>query len=289
MSSSRPVITPDSFSGEGSWDDWIDHFESVAAVNEWDDSKKLLWLRVRLTGRAQTAFKQLSTETRASYATCKQGLRERFEPESKKELYLAEFQSRRKRKDEEWPAFAEDLRVLATKAYPDLPAEAKEQLALTHYLGQIENVQVAFSVKQKRPKALDEAVAATLEMESYLHPKPRSAGRVAQVGLDEGVTPVVAGVQASTQEAIMQMMTQMMQRLEKLETERSPKPTQHDAERGPHTHRADQRRRGPARDREGSRQDPATKPRQPVVCLRCGKEGHYARGCAAPRSTNQGN
>ena len=33
---------------------------------------------------------------------------------------------------------------------------------------QIENIQVAFSVKQKRPKNLDEVVCATLEMESYL-------------------------------------------------------------------------------------------------------------------------
>ncbi len=32
---------PELFSGEGSWDDWIDHFESVTAVNSWDDAKKL--------------------------------------------------------------------------------------------------------------------------------------------------------------------------------------------------------------------------------------------------------
>ena len=39
---------------------------------------------------------------------------------------------------------------------------------MNHYLGQIEHTQVAFSVKLKRPKTLDEAVSATLEMESYL-------------------------------------------------------------------------------------------------------------------------
>ena len=58
--------------------------------------------------------------------------------------------------------------MLADKAYPDLGDKAKEQIALNHYLGQIEQTQVAFSVKQKRPKTLDEAVSATLEMESYL-------------------------------------------------------------------------------------------------------------------------
>lgn len=29
----RPVITPDAFNGELSWDEWIGHFESVARVN----------------------------------------------------------------------------------------------------------------------------------------------------------------------------------------------------------------------------------------------------------------
>ena len=166
----RPVLTPDPYSGEGSWDDWIDHFESVAEINRWDDAAKLLWLRVRLTGRAQTAYKQLSEEARASYGACKAALRERFEPASKKELYLAEFQTRSKRVNEGWAAFADDLKVLANKAFPQLQTDAKEQLALNHYLGQITDHQIAFNVKQKRPRTLDEAVSATLELESYLLP-----------------------------------------------------------------------------------------------------------------------
>ena len=56
-------------------------------------------------------------------------------------------------------------------SYPTLEAKGREQLAPNHFLGQLENPQVAFSVKQKRPKTLEEAVTATLEMESYLGPK----------------------------------------------------------------------------------------------------------------------
>ena len=39
------------------------------------------------------------------------------------------------------------------------------------YLTQLDNSQVAFGVKQKALQMLDEAVAATLELESYLTPK----------------------------------------------------------------------------------------------------------------------
>ena len=31
---SRPLVLPDSFSGEGNWSQWIYHFENVAEVNE---------------------------------------------------------------------------------------------------------------------------------------------------------------------------------------------------------------------------------------------------------------
>ena len=59
---SRPVVLPDAFNGEGSFIDWIDHFERVASLNKWSDDDKLLWLRICLTGQAQTAYKQLKGE-----------------------------------------------------------------------------------------------------------------------------------------------------------------------------------------------------------------------------------
>ena len=63
---------------------------------------------------------------------------------------------------------ADDLRTLADRAYPTLQDEARERLSINAYLQQLSHAQVVFSVKQKQPKTLDEAVAATLEMESYL-------------------------------------------------------------------------------------------------------------------------
>ena len=42
----QPLITPKPFNGTGLFNDWLDHSEGVAAVNEWDDPAKLLWMRV---------------------------------------------------------------------------------------------------------------------------------------------------------------------------------------------------------------------------------------------------
>ena len=160
---SRTVIVSDGYSGDGSWEEWIEHFESSALVDRWDNPTKLLWLRARLTSRAQTAWKRLSVEAKAKEALCN-----RFEPESKRELYSAQFQAKKRRPDEPWADFADNLRLLADRAFPELQEEAREKLSLDRFLGEMTNEQVGFAVCQRRPKTLDDAEAHTLELESYL-------------------------------------------------------------------------------------------------------------------------
>ena len=94
---SKLLVLPETFQGTESWEDWIKYFERVAAVNEWtSNTSKLKWLKVRLTGKAAAALKQFSEATRNDYAALKEVLQKRFELASKKELYMAEFQIRRK-------------------------------------------------------------------------------------------------------------------------------------------------------------------------------------------------
>ena len=174
----RPLITPEPFNGTGSFNDWLDHFEGVAAVNEWDDPAKLLWMRVRLVGSAQTAYGRLPDTSKASYELLRKALKERFEPDSKKELYLSEFSTRKRKAGEGWAEYADELRVLVDRAFPDLDDKARERLALNQYLSQLDNPQVAFNVKQKRPSKLIEAVSSTLEMEAYLLPRSHKVASV---------------------------------------------------------------------------------------------------------------
>ena len=202
---SRPVILPGCFSGEECYEDWIDQFESIAEINHWNDEQKLMWLKVRLTGRALMAYKKFPTTARDSFKHAVKALQERFEPESRRDLYLAEFQTRRKRKTESWPDFGEDLRALVDKAYPTLDDEARQQLVLQRYLSQLDNEQVAFSVKQRKPRTIEAAVGATLECESYLL-RPTLSGAV--------VAPVLMESKDST---LMEMMTQLMARMDRLE------------------------------------------------------------------------
>ena len=71
----KTVVLPDAYAGDGNWDEWLDHFGNVAAVNKWTPEQKLLWLKVRLTGRAQRAFKQLSEAAQGDYEEAVKALR----------------------------------------------------------------------------------------------------------------------------------------------------------------------------------------------------------------------
>ena len=62
----RPLITPDAYDGENTWDEWIGHFNSVSRVNDWNDQAKLLRLEVRLVGKARKAWNQLTTEEKST-------------------------------------------------------------------------------------------------------------------------------------------------------------------------------------------------------------------------------
>ena len=124
----RLLVLPDRFSGKEEWSRWISHFDNVAAVNTWNDAQKLLWLKVRLTERAQTAFQHFPDDVQKNYEAAKKALKECFEPECRKDRYQEEFSSRRK-KTEGWADYSEDLKIFADKAYPHLEAAAIEQMA----------------------------------------------------------------------------------------------------------------------------------------------------------------
>ena len=67
-----------------------------------------------------------------NYGACIKSLQRRYDPDSKRQLYVAELSTRTRRRDEDWATFGDALRILADKAYRDLEEKARERLALNH-------------------------------------------------------------------------------------------------------------------------------------------------------------
>ena len=249
----------------------MDHFDRVATVNGWADDKTLQWLTVCLTGRVATVYKSLPADTKADITQLKAAMKDKFEPESKKELYQAELDTRRRKRDEDWASLGEELLTLAERAYPDLQVEAQQQLALNRLLALVENPQIAFSVRQKAPKMIDAAVAATLEMESYL---PQGKSKIASVGGDMSLPTKEAvrleGTVAATTYRT-DVMERLVERLDQIETELKEVRS---------SQRSTLRPKESSGEREGD----------PIICRRCGQPGHIAKGCRVRLSQKrQGN
>ena len=128
----------------------------------------------------------------------------------------------------------------------------REQLALQVYFRQLNHPQASFSVKQKRQATLNEVVAATIEMETYLPPK--TAALVTEVkhsseaNLD-AIAPVTVSSLKRGDDKVQQMFDKIIQRLEALENARKP----------------------------------AMSSTSEVTCYRCGWKGHIARNCRQDR------
>ena len=179
-------------------------------MNGWDDTAKLQWLHVRVTGEAHVALTRINQET---YEGAKKVLRECFDPPSKRELYKAELQCCVKWETESWSDFGDGLRILADKAYPELQDKARESLALSRYLEQLKDPQVAFGVKQQHPETVIDAVRITIELESYLPKKDR----VANVMVEPGEEQSVASIRAN-QQGLVGVIEKLVSRVEQLES-----------------------------------------------------------------------
>ena len=246
----------------------------MARVNEWDEASRLLWLEVRMIGKAQIAWRHISNEAKTHYDSAKAALRKRFEPDSRRELYAVEFQTRKRNRGEAWEELADSLRLLADKAFPDLEDRAKEQLSLDRYLTLLDKPELALAVKQKRPKDIDEAVSYTLEIESYMMTtspsRPVSVAAVTQreqEDIDDAqrAVTIIAAVQRQ-QDSILDMLRDLTIRLDRVEQ----KVANGEKQRG----------------YQSQSRKPQDRPRDPIVCRRCGKEGHFARGCADRKAGN---
>ena len=195
---------------------------------------------------------------KADYEAAREALEKRFEPESKHSLYFVEFQARGRKKEETWSDFADELRVLADKALPEIE---KELLTIERFLGELTNPQVAFAVRQRQPKTLVDAVACTLETESYLlrGAKDTRVSAVTVVPNAGSASPAAA----PEQETLLQLLQSLSVRMEKMEKTMEC---------------------GSQPSRQRTRGDEAS---VPPTCFKCGQGGHYARVCAAKGGRKQ--
>ena len=149
--------------------------------------------------------------------------------------------------------------ILSEKAFPTFHQKDREQLALQRFLNLLENPEIALSVRQSRPKKIEDAVERALEMESYVSLLP-----TAQVeGKSDGLVDSNQGY-VSNSSLLVEKITLLTDQVEQLKLTISKLKAHSDSM---------------------IRRESKVKPvqRNLVVCKKCGREGHFSRGCALSR------
>ena len=128
------------------WDNWITHFDAVTTEKCLDDSAKLQWFKARLSGKALCIYSSHISRDCNDYAIAKASF--------SKEWHAHLLSSREKKNSERWDIYANELIIMAEKAYPLLQLVDRHEIVLKHIMGQVKNK----SFLSRKWTCLDEAV-----------------------------------------------------------------------------------------------------------------------------------
>lgn len=175
------VITPESYTGDDDWEQYISHFEDCAELGNWTEKEKVLTLAAKLKGQARVFYTSLSVVEKRSYRSLVARLEQRFGSAKQHSRWISRLQSRVRRPGESIAALGDDLLLMAQKAYMSLDANAQEMLALQQFYKAVP-LEMRCRIMDRDCASISEAVDVVERYEELLNDygdKKRTAIRAA--------------------------------------------------------------------------------------------------------------
>ncbi|CAG2225065.1 unnamed protein product [Mytilus edulis] len=149
-----------SFTGKEKWEVWINRFEAVANLQNWDNRTKLGELLTRLQGEAgDFVFDQLNSKTLKNYSKLATELKNRFGVFENKRAYKVQFNRRTQKPNEDTADYAAELKRLYDKAYSNRHAKIRQEDLLQRFLMGLSDTEARIYLElHKDPKTIEEAV-----------------------------------------------------------------------------------------------------------------------------------
>ncbi|VDI68903.1 Hypothetical predicted protein [Mytilus galloprovincialis] len=119
---------PPNFDGTSNWQDFLEQFEMVVAVNKWDDNAKAFELATSLRGVAQGVVTEIEPLRRFDYNYLVSSLTSRFEPVNQENMYKVQMNAFYRKPDQTLPEMAQEIRRITRFTYPTAPIDIRNQL-----------------------------------------------------------------------------------------------------------------------------------------------------------------
>ena len=165
----KPVKLP-AFTGKNSWKVWYNRFNTIAQLNNWDETTRLNQLLPRLQGDAgEFVYGELPQEITCNFKKLIEELESRFRLVETHKTYEAQFSKRNQLHGETVEEYAAALKRLYDKAHVKRNPESRREGLLRRFLNGLADDQARFEVEyHKDPVNIDEAVSHVV---SYMEAK----------------------------------------------------------------------------------------------------------------------
>ena len=160
----KPAINPPTYDGSSSFMLFKQQFEEAIKLNGWQSQKEIaLWLRISLKGQARDIV----------YDDCYDisELWHRLETRYSDYLNIPEYRRklalRKRNKNESLDALSSDIRLMCSVVYSNSTTAVQDQMALTHFLSAINDVNMQYAIEIQNPATFDQAVLYAKTREKY--------------------------------------------------------------------------------------------------------------------------
>ena len=164
----RKEKEPARFNGKSDWSDYLIHFQYVAEWNGWTEEEMGLQLAICLTDEAREVLSSLRASDKHNFSALVDALGCRYSPQGRESQYLMELMNRTCGSDEDVSSFGHTLRRLASKAYPDKPAD--EKMLVNLFIKGLRDIDMKRHVYLEKPQNLTEAIHSAVTYEAFDKP-----------------------------------------------------------------------------------------------------------------------
>ena len=175
---SKIKMKPESYEGKEDFDSYLERFETCALLSSWSTRERSLVLSAMMKGAARTFFQTLPENVKNDYRLLIASLQGRFGSTSKHTQYwMTKFAERTRKSEEPVAAFADEILLLAQKAYPrDMTQENLNQVALQQLYKSLEP-ETKWKCIEKKCESIWEAVEVVETYEMFAKGGGRKAAR----------------------------------------------------------------------------------------------------------------
>lgn len=149
------------------WSDYLPHFEAVALWNGWTNDQKAQQLIMSLDGEALKLLGQISEETRQDYKGLLAELNRRYDPHERAAAYKIEFRGRTRHRNENIMTYAQELKRLVVRSYPDLPSISHDAFVLDQFILGLGTLELRRHVQFGHPVDISQAISLAIEFEAF--------------------------------------------------------------------------------------------------------------------------